>query len=160
MPHRNNNKDAEIFGWAVSILLTIVLFIVFVSVPIFLNFGVVYLLSLFPIVEFHFYSDFWSNFRFFLGFTILNITVLVLSELFIAVNRKSKVAKLSDIGPKNFKEWIFYLLIFTVYINIFDIFFDRLETTIIGSGLISLGIVFLVIVIEKYFNRFHDEEED
>ncbi|GEN32464.1 ABC-type uncharacterized transport system fused permease/ATPase subunit [Cerasibacillus quisquiliarum] len=159
MSNRTKDRSAEVFGMTVSIILAIVVFIIMVSVPIFLNFGVIYLLSKLPIVEFYFYIDFWSNFWFFFGFTVMNIIVLVLSELLITAIRRKKIKKLSDIGPINLKEWIIYLLIFIGYINLFDIYFDRFNTTFIGAVLISVSIIFLFIIIEKTLDMFQDEEE-
>lgn len=152
MSNRTKDRSAEVFGMTVSIILAIVVFIIMVSVPIFLNFGVIYLLSKLPIVEFYFYIDFWSNFWFFFGFTVMNIIVLVLSELLITAIRR-------NIGPINLKEWIIYLLIFIGYINLFDIYFDRFNTTFIGAVLISVSIIFLFIIIEKTLDMFQDEEE-
>ncbi len=93
MSKRTKDRSAEVFGMTVSIILAIVVFIIMVSVPIFLNFGVIYLLSKLPIVEFYFYIDFWSNFWFFFGFTVMNIIVLVLSELLITAIRRKKIKK-------------------------------------------------------------------
>lgn len=89
----------------------------------------------------------------------MNIIVLVLSELLITAIRRKKIKKLSDIGPINLKEWIIYLLIFIGYINLFDIYFDRFNTTFIGAVLISVSIIFLFIIIEKTLDMFQDEEE-
>ncbi|WP_186579699.1 hypothetical protein [Aquibacillus kalidii] len=160
MSNENNDKKAEFFGMTVAIILAILAVLMFLSLPILISFGIIYFLSMFSFIEFHYYPNFWQNILFFGKFTFLNILVLVLSELLIVIDRKKKIKKLSDIGPTNFKEWFIYLVIFSVYMNVFTIYLNRLVTTIIGSTLIALCFITIFVFLEYIFRKLDNENEE
>ncbi|NIK12580.1 hypothetical protein FHR85_001995 [Alkalibacillus almallahensis] len=154
--NKENNKNADIFGWVITVLLVFAVFVLFISVPIALTFGVIFTLSIFPIVEFKFFSDFWSNSWYFLGFTTLNVVVLIVSEVLMTLDRKKGVDKKSEFGPKTIIEWAVHILIFTVYINVFDIYSERLNASIVGSMVVSISIILLFSVIEWVLSKFQN----
>ncbi|WP_289891707.1 hypothetical protein [Virgibacillus pantothenticus] len=86
-------KTENFIGMTVAIIMSLVIVTFIASVFIFITYGVVYLLSYLPFVDFHYYSSFWLNVWYFFGFLILNIFMLFLSEMVTFIDRKDKKNK-------------------------------------------------------------------
>lgn len=152
-------KTENFIGMTVAIIMSLVIVTFIASVFIFITYGVVYLLSYLPFVDFHYYSSFWLNVWYFFGFLILNIFMLFLSEMVTFIDRKDKkIRSLDDLGPSNLIEWIKFLIVFVIYMNVFSLISERLEATIIGSTLIAVFTVLIFWFIGKAIDNFVDKK--
>ncbi|MGG4179810.1 hypothetical protein ABEW03_10980 [Virgibacillus pantothenticus] len=152
-------KTENFIGMTVAIIMSLVIVTFIASVFIFITYGVVYLLSYLPFVDFHYYSSFWLNVWYFFGFLILNIFMLFLSEMVTFIDRKDKkIRSLDDLGPSNLIEWIKFLIVFVIYMNVFSLISKRLEATIIGSTLIAVFTVLIFWFIGKAIDNFVDKK--
>ncbi len=150
-----------ILVYMLLLVMLIILVTLFIAIPFAISFAVIYLAQVIPFIDFHFYGDFWGNFWFFTGFTLLSLFMLVIIEIAIFIDRKDKTFhSLDDIGPTNLKEWVIFLTVFSVYINTFNLYSERLDTNFIGATIISLVFVFLLYVFGKIIDLFADEEDE
>ncbi len=85
--------------------------------------------------------------------------MLFLSEMVTFIDRKDKkIRSLDDLGPSNLIEWIKFLIVFVIYMNVFSLISERLEATIIGSTLIAVFIVLIFWFIGKAIDNFVDKK--
>jgi hypothetical protein len=157
-----DNKKVDV---GIGIIMTIfvafaiALVALFVAIPIVLTYGTVYVFSQFSLVEFHYYQDFWSNVWYFIGFAMLHILMLIVSEIVIFIDKdKSKVKSIDDIGPQSMIEWVKYLIIFIVYMNVFNLYSERLDTSIIGASLIAITTVFGFYLFGLVIDKIDDAQ--
>ncbi|MEF2292837.1 MULTISPECIES: hypothetical protein [Virgibacillus] len=159
----NNKKKVDIGLILANMLLLVMVIILatlFIAIPFVISFAVIYLAQVIPFIDFHFYEDFWGNFWFFTGFTLLSLFMVAIIETAIFIDRKDKKFRsLDDIGPSSLKEWIIFLTVFSVYMNAFNLYSERLDTNFIGATIIGLVFVFLLYVFGKIIDLFADEED-
>ncbi|RFA34260.1 hypothetical protein CAI16_11770 [Virgibacillus dokdonensis] len=154
-------KTENFIGMTVAVIVFLVILSFIVSMFIFISFGIIYLLSYSPFIEFHYFSSFWHNVWYFFGFLLLNALVLGLSEIVVFIDRKNKkINSLEDISPSNFIEWIKFIIIFVIYMNVFTLISDRLDATILGSTLVAFSFVFFFFVVGKIIDSIADDEKD
>lgn len=92
-------KTENFIGMTVAVIMLLVILSFIVSIFIFISFGIIYLLSYLPFIEFHYFSSFWHNVWYFFGFLLLNTLVLAFSEIVVFIDRKNKFFR----GYKSFK---------------------------------------------------------
>ena len=147
----------KIFSTLVISLLILSAVLVVLSIPIFICFGIIYLLSYSPFIDFHYYSNFWHNVLFFAVLTFISSLVLSLCKYILIIVNRKKIAMVDDsekrkiingFRPTKLKEWIVYFIIFIAYMSIFVTYSERFDTNMIGVTLISVCYVVLFIFID------------